>query len=98
MKIYNPRLVVLDLGMQKIQGEEISSLINSNVNSPIIIMSSIYDNDHYLDLTHDLGADGFFRKDHVKTAIPKLIEFLHSDNNDIYPNNHIFRNKSYLLN
>jgi DNA-binding NarL/FixJ family response regulator len=82
MKIYNPRVVVLDLGMKKLRGEEIASIINSNPNPPIIIMSSIYDNDDYLDLTHELGADGFFRKDQLKTAIPKLIEFLKSDQPD----------------
>jgi|ERR1039457_7173339 DNA-binding NarL/FixJ family response regulator len=80
LKIYNPRVVVLDLGMKKLRGEELSSVINSNPNPPIIIMSSIYDNDDYLGLTHDLGADGFFRKDQLKTAIPKLIEFLKSEN------------------
>ncbi len=98
IKIYKPRLVILDLGMQKIRGEEISSLINNYVNSSVIIMTSIYDNDDYLELTHDLGGDGFFRKDHVKTALPKLMEFLHSDHSDINPNNDIFRIKSYLLN
>jgi DNA-binding NarL/FixJ family response regulator len=84
MRIYKPRVVVLDLGMRKLHGEEISSILNSSPNPPIIIMSSIYDNDDYLDLTHNLGADGFFRKDQFKTAIPKLIEFLKSDHNDEY--------------
>jgi hypothetical protein len=68
--------------MKKLRGEEISKIMNGNPNPPIIIMSSIYDNDDYLDLTHDLGADGFFRKDQFKTAIPKLIEFLQSDQHD----------------
>jgi DNA-binding NarL/FixJ family response regulator len=114
LRIYNPRVVILDLGMKKIRGEEISSIINSNPNPPIIIMSSIYDNDDYLDLTHDLGADGFFRKDRLKTAIPKLIEFLKSDkhddfHDDIYNDNHennrnesnhknMFKDNTYLLN
>jgi len=98
IKIYKPRLVILDLGMQKIRGEEISSLINNYVNSSVIIMTSIYDNDDYLELTHNLGGDGFFRKDHVKTALPKLIEFLHSDHHNIDPNKDIFGDKSFLLN
>src|ERR1035437_7615294 len=80
MKIYNPKVVILDLGMKKLRGEEISSVINSSENSPVIIMTSIYDNDDYLELTHDLGGDGFFRKDQFKTALPKLMEFIHSDN------------------
>jgi DNA-binding NarL/FixJ family response regulator len=98
MKIYNPRIVILDLGMNKLRGEEISSIINNNEKPPIIIMTSIYDNDDYLELTHDLGGDGFFRKDQIKTALPKLIEFLNSDHHKDLPNNDIFGDKSYLLN
>ena len=98
MKIYNPKVVILDLGMKKLRGEEISSVINSSENSPVIIMTSIYDNDDYLELTHDLGGDGFFRKDQIKSALPKLLEFLNSDHHNDHPNNDIFGDKSYLLN
>lgn len=98
VRIYNPKVVILDLGMKKLRGEEISSVINEKSNSTIIIMTSSYDNDDYLELTHDLGGDGFFRKDQLKTALPKLIEFLDSDKNNIDPNKDIFRNKSFLLN
>ena|ERR1035437_402879 len=98
VKIYNPRVVILDLGMKKLRGEEISSVINNGSNSPIIIMTSFYDNDDYLELTHDLGGDGFFRKDQLKTALPKLMEFLNSDNHNDNPNNDMFRDKSFLLN
>jgi DNA-binding response OmpR family regulator len=98
VKIYNPRVVILDLGMKKLRGEEISSIINNGSNSPIIIMTSFYDNDDYLELTHDLGGDGFFRKDQLKTALPKLMEFLNSDNHNDNPNNDMFRDKSFLLN
>jgi DNA-binding response OmpR family regulator len=98
IKTYKPRVVILDLGMKKLRGDEISSIINNNENSPVLIMTSIYDNDDYLELTHDLGGDGFFRKDQVKTALPKLMEFLHSDHHNIDPNKDIFRDKSFLLN
>jgi len=98
MKIYNPKVVILDLGMKKIRGQEISSIINNGMNSPIIIMTSIYDNKDYLELTHELGGDGFFRKDQFKTALPKLMEFLNSDNRNDDPNKDIFRDKSFLLN
>ena len=96
--IYKPRLVILDLGMKKLKGNEISSIINQDENSPIIIMTSNYDNDDYLELTIDLGGDGFFRKDQIKTALPKLMEFIHKDHHDISPNKDIFRDKSYLMN
>ena len=98
VKIYNPRVIILDLGMKKLRGEEISSIINNSPNHPIIIMTSFYDNDDYLELTHDLGGDGFFRKDQLKTALPKLMEFLNSDNHNADHNNDIFRDKSFLLN
>jgi DNA-binding response OmpR family regulator len=98
IKIYNPKVVILDLGMKKLRGKEISSIINKNMNSPVIIMTSIYDNNDYLELTHELGGDGFFRKDQFKTALPKLMEFIHSDNQNEDPNKDIFRDKSFLLN
>ena len=98
MKTYNPKVVILDLGMKKLRGEEISSVINRSENSPVIIMTSIYDNDDYLELTHDLGGDGFFRKDQIKTALPKLIEFLDTDHHNDHPNKDIFGDKSFLLN
>ena len=98
MKIYNPKVVILDLGMKKLRGKEISSIINKNINSPVIIMTSIYDNNDYLELTHELGGDGFFRKDQFKTALPKLMEFIHSDNQNEDPNKDIFRDKTFLLN
>ena len=98
IRIYNPKVVILDLGMKKLRGKEISSIINKNMNSPVIIMTSIYDNNDYLELTHELGGDGFFRKDQFKTALPKLMEFIHSDNQNEDPNKDIFRDKSFLLN
>jgi DNA-binding NarL/FixJ family response regulator len=98
IKTYKPRIVILDLGMEILRGNEISTLIKNNENSAIIIMTSIYDNDDYVELAHDLGGDGFFRKDQVKTALPKLMEFLHSDHHNINLNKDIFRDKTYLLN
>ena len=105
MKIFNPRIIILDLGTKKLRGEEISSVINSTPNPPIIIMTSYEDNDDYLDLTHDLGADGFFKKDRLKTALPKLMEYLdpdnqnrNSDNQSIKNYNDLFSDKSFLLN
>ena len=69
------------------------------MNSPVIIMTSIYDNNDYLELTHDLGGDGFFlEKTNLKPALPKLMEFIHSDNQNDDPNKDIFRDKSFLLN
>jgi DNA-binding response OmpR family regulator len=98
MQIYNPRIIILDLGTKKLRGEEISTIINNSPNPPIIIMTSYDDNDDYLDLTHDLGADGFFKKDRLKTALPKLMEYLDTDHKEDNNFKDIFRDKSYLLN
>ena len=105
IKMFNPRIIILDLGTKKLRGEEISSVINSSPNPPVIIMTSYEDNDDYLDLTHDLGADGFFKKDRLKTALPKLIEYLNpdnqnrnSDNQSSKNYNYLFSDKSFLLN
>lgn len=92
-RLYNPGIVIMDLGTERIKGEEISAIIKKSPNSPFIIMTSYLDNDDYLELTHELGGDGFFQKGRLKTALPKLIEYLNSDNNK-----DIFHNKSYLLN
>ena len=105
IKMFNPRIIILDLGTKKLRGEEISSVINSSPNPPVIIMTSYEDNDDYLDLTHDLGADGFFKKDRLKTALPKLMEYLNpdyqnrnSDNPGSKNYNDLFSDKSFLLN
>jgi DNA-binding NarL/FixJ family response regulator len=94
VRLYNPRIVLLDLGMKKLRGEEIATVINKRAEAPVIVITCIDDQDDYMDLTYELGADGFFKKDRLKTAFPRLLEFLNSG----HFAKDIFYKKSYLLN
>jgi len=93
MKTYKPGIVILDLGMNKYNGEELSTLINTVHNSPIILMTSFYENDDYINLSKELGADGFTLKEHFKTALVELIAYLEHDKETEF-----FKDKQHLLN
>ena len=90
IKTYNPDIVILDLGMQG--SGKISSIIKNIPNSPLLLMTSYYDNKDYINLITEMGANGFFLKDEVKTALPKLIGFFKSDFYDL------LRNNLYIMN
>jgi DNA-binding NarL/FixJ family response regulator len=90
---YKPGIIILDLGMKKYNGEEISTLINTVHSSPIILMTSFYENDDYINLSKELGADGFTLKDHFKTALVELIAYIEHDKKAGY-----FKDKQHLLN
>jgi hypothetical protein len=55
-------------------------------------MTSYYENKDYINLVTEMGANGFFLKDEVKTALPKLIGFLNSGFYDL------IRNNLYIMN
>ena len=55
-------------------------------------MTSYYENKDYINLVTEMGANGFFLKDEVKTALPKLIGFFTSDFYDL------LRNNLYIMN
>lgn len=93
INIYKPGIIILDLGMKKYNGEEISTLINNTQNSSIILMTSFYENDDYINLSRELGADGFTLKDHFKTALVDLVAFLEHDKEPGF-----FKDKQHLLN
>lgn len=90
--LYNPGIVILDLGMRQLNGQEISSLINNRPDSPIILMTSFYDNEDYINLSKELGADGFNIKDRVKESLVELLNYLDTDRGNL------FKDKQYLLN
>lgn len=90
IRTYHPDIVILDLGMQG--SAEVSSLIKNIPNTPVLLMTSYYENNDYLNLVTKMGANGFFLKDEVKTALPKLIGFLNSDFYDL------LRNNRYIMN
>lgn len=85
IRICHPDIVILDLGMQG--SVKISSLIKNIPNTPVLLMTSYYDNDDYINLVTEMGANGFFLKGEVKTALPKLIGFFKSDFYDLLKNN-----------
>jgi DNA-binding NarL/FixJ family response regulator len=92
IKIQNsqPDIVILDLGMR--DSGKLSSLIKNKTNAPILIISCYYTNDDYIKLVMGMGADGFFLKEEVKTAFPKLIKFLNTDFYDL------LRKNLYIMN
>jgi DNA-binding NarL/FixJ family response regulator len=77
IRTYNPDIVILDLGMQG--SAKISSQIKNISNTPLLLMTSYYENEDYISLVTEMGANGFFLKDEVKTALPKLIGFFNTD-------------------
>jgi DNA-binding NarL/FixJ family response regulator len=90
IRTFQPDIVILDLGMQG--SVKISSLIKNIPNTPVLLITSYYDNLDYIKLVTEMGASGFFLKDDVKTALPKLIGFLNSDFYDL------LRNNRYIMN
>ena len=90
IRTFQPDIVILDLGMQG--SVNISSLIKNIPNTPVLLITSYYDNMDYLKLVTEMGASGFFLKDEVKTALPKLIGFFNSDFYDL------LRNNLYIMN
>jgi two-component system nitrate/nitrite response regulator NarL len=93
VKVYNPGIIILDLGMKKLDGQEISTLINTTQASPLILMTSFYENNDYIKLSRELGADGFALKDHFKSALVELMAFLENNNETGF-----FKDKQHLLN
>jgi DNA-binding NarL/FixJ family response regulator len=86
----NPDIVILDLGMQG--SAKISSQIKNISNTPLLLMTSYYENEDYISLVTEMGANGFFLKGEVKTALPMLIGFFNSGFYDL------LRNNLYIMN
>ena len=77
IKTFNPDIVILDLGMK--ETEKLSSLIKNKPVVPVLLITTYYSNEDYNNLVIGMGADGFFLKDEVKTALPKLMKFFNTD-------------------
>ena len=77
IKTFNPDIVILDLGMK--ETERLSSLIKNKPIVPVLLITTYYSNEDYNNLVIGMGADGFFLKDEVKTALPKLMKFFNTD-------------------
>jgi DNA-binding NarL/FixJ family response regulator len=81
---YNPGLVILDLGMNKLKGQELSSWFKSQINAPKIMITSFIDNSDYRDLAREIGAHGFLKKDNFRAAFSEVMQFLDKDLNKIF--------------
>ena len=90
IRTFQPDIVILDLAMRG--SVKLSSIIKNIPNTPLLLMTSYYENKDYLNLVTEMGANGFFLKDEVKTALPKLIGFFNSDFYDL------IRNNLYIMN
>jgi DNA-binding NarL/FixJ family response regulator len=89
---YNPELVILDIGMNSLKGQELTGWFKNQANSPIVMITSVYDNEEYRNFAKSLGADGFMKKTNYRAAYPELIQYLNKNFKKIC------RENNYLLN
>ena len=89
---YNPDLVILDIGMSTLKGQELARWFKNQVNSPNVMITSIDDNEDYRNFAKGMGADGFMKKVNYRAAYPELIIHLNQDFKNIC------RENNYLLN
>jgi DNA-binding NarL/FixJ family response regulator len=76
---YNPELVILDIGMSTLKGQELTRWFKNQVNSPNVMITSIDDNEDYRNFAKGIGADGFMKKVNYRAAYPELIIHLNQD-------------------
>lgn len=89
---FSPELVILDIGMNTLKGQELTVWFKNQANSPNIMITSIYDNEDYRNYAKGMGADGFIKKINYRAAYPELIKHL---NRNI---KNICRENNFLLN
>ena len=89
---YSPDLVILDIGMSTLKGQELARWFKNQVNSPNVMITSIDDNEDYRNYAKGMGADGFIKKINYRAAYPELIIHLNQDFKNIC------RENNYLLN
>jgi DNA-binding NarL/FixJ family response regulator len=89
---YSPELVILDIGMNTLNGQELTVWFKNQVNSPNVIITSFDDNEDYRNFAKEIGADGFMKKVNYRAAYPELIQHLNKDSARIQKEN------NYLLN
>jgi DNA-binding NarL/FixJ family response regulator len=89
---FSPELVILDIGMDSVEGQELTVWFKKQVNSPKIMITSFYDNEEYRNFAKGMGADGFMKKVNYRAAYPELILHLNKSLKKIS------RENNYLLN
>lgn len=71
---YKPSIIILDLGIKG--GEHVKSFIENSYTSPILLVTSFFENNEYLQFSKEIGADGFCLKENFKTAFSQLKEYM----------------------
>ena len=89
---YSPELVILDIGMNTLDGQELTVWFKNQVNSPNVMITSFDDNEDYRNFAKEIGADGFMKKVNYRAAYPELMQHLNQDSARIRKEN------NYLLN
>jgi DNA-binding NarL/FixJ family response regulator len=89
---FSPELVILDIGMDTLKGQELTFWFKNQVNSPKIMITSIDDNEDYRNFAKGIGADGFIKKVNYRSAYPELILHMNKSAKKICTEN------NYLLN
>ena len=89
---YSPELVILDIGMNTLDGQELTVWFKNQVNSPSVMITSFDDNEDYRNFAKEIGADGFMKKVNYRAAYPELMQHLNQDSARIRKEN------NYLLN
>lgn len=82
---YNPSIIILDLGIKG--GEHVQSFIKNSYTSPILLVTSFFENNEYLQLSKQIGADGFCLKENFKDAFMQLKEFMDKGISGLFTNN-----------
>lgn len=72
----NPDLVLMDLAMPGIGGVQATRYLKRNINSPKILVLSIYNDPGYSELVKTAGADGFLSKSEFGAKILSEINLL----------------------
>ena len=89
---FSPELVILDIGMNTLKGQELAIWFNNQLNSPDVMITSIDDNEDYRNFAKGMGAYGFMKKVNYRAAYPELIQYMNKSFKKPY------RENNYLLN
>ena len=74
-----PDLVLLDIGLPRMNGLEATRQIKARLGAPRVVLVTIHDSPDYRTAGMAAGADGFIAKEEFDTQISPLIERLFSD-------------------
>jgi DNA-binding NarL/FixJ family response regulator len=74
-----PDLVLLDIGLPRMNGLEATRQIKARLGAPRVVLVTIYDTPDYRAAALAAGADGFIAKEEFDTQIAPLIEALFGD-------------------